>query len=117
MKIEINNSIVFDVYEKCLIVKNGKLYNTNTNEYEAIEGDKITFCSSTNTNSETWIHGTVENYTCNRRVKLKGICELYAIKLGTKKIIQHLSSITDTDYEGDDSLEETESEWELILSE
>ena len=119
MIIEINNCLVLNVFEKCLIIKNGRLFNTNTNEYEAIEGDKITFCASTTSNSDCWVSGTVDGYTCNRRIKLRGVRELYASKMGTKKTIEHLSKITDSDCENDENeyVSQMESEWEAVLSE
>lgn len=118
MVIEINDSLVLTVFEQCLTIKDGKLYNTNTEQFEAIDGDKVRFCITNNFGVDCWISGTVDGYTCNRRIKLKGVRELYAIKYGTKKIIEHNSKITDSDCE-EEFEEDTDmkAEWEAALSE
>lgn len=124
MTIEINENVVLTVFEKCLIVKDGKLFNTNTNEFEAIEGDKVRFCFVNDFGIDCWICGTVDGYTCSRRIKLKGVRELYATKQGSKKTIEHLSKITDSDYDEEDEYETVnaydammKAEWEAALSE
>lgn len=124
MVIEINENLILTVFEKCLIVKDGKLFNTNTNEFEAIDGDKIRFCITNNFGVDCWIGGTVDGYTCNRRIKLRGVRELYATKQGSKKTIEHLSKITDSDYDEEDEYEAAnahdammKAEWEAALSE
>ena len=125
MVIEINENLILTVFEKCLIVKDGKLFNTNTNEFEAIEGDKVRFCFVSDFGIDCWICGTVDGYTCNRRIKLKGVRELYATKQGSKKTIEHLSKITDSDYDDEDDEYEVvntydammKAEWEAALSE
>ena len=105
MVIEINENLILTVFEQCLVVKDGKLFNTNTNEFEAIEGDKIKFCFVNDFGVDCWIAGTVDGYTCNRRIKLKGNRDLYAMKSGTKKVIEHYSKITDSDYDEEDEYE------------
>lgn len=125
MVIEINENLILTVFEKCLIVKDGKLFNTNTNEFEAIEGDKVRFCFVNDCGIDCWICGTVDGYTCNRRIQLKGVRELYATKQGSKKTIEHLSKITDSDYDDEDDEYEAvnaydammKAEWEAALSE
>ena len=117
MRIEINNSKTLTILEQNLIVKNHRLYNTVTKEYEAIDGDKIQFCIKTDKGAKTWISGIVEGYTCNRRIKLKGVNELYAAMENVGRVIEHLSTITDTDYVGEEDTEKIEDEdWEAILS-
>lgn len=120
MVIEINKNLILNVFEQCLVVKDGKLFNTNTNEYEAIEGDKVKFCFTNYFGVDCWVSGTVDGYTCNRRIKLKGVHDLYAIKHGTKKTIKHLSVITDSDCEDDEANAYDammKAEWEAALSE
>ena len=117
MRIEINNSKTLTILEQNLIVKNHRLYNTVTNEYEALDGDKIQFCVISANGSKVWIGGTVEGYTCNRRIKLKGVNELYAAAQGVGKVIERCSTITDTDYIGEEEIKKMEEEdWEAILS-
>lgn len=117
MKIEINNSKTLIIPEQNLIIKHNRLYNTVTKDYEAIDGDKIQFCIKNDQGTRTWIGGVVEGYTCNRRIKLKGVNELYAAMENVGRVIEHLSTITDTDYVGEEDAEKIEEEdWEAILS-
>ena len=120
MTIEINENIILTVFEKCLIVKGDKLYNTNTEEYEAVDGDKVKFCIVNDRGVNVWVSGIVDGYTCNRRIKLRGVRELYATKQGTKKTIEHISRITDSDCEeeeADSYDDKMKAEWEAALSE
>jgi hypothetical protein len=124
MRIEINNSKTLTILEQNLIVKNNKLFNTLTNKYEAIDGDKVLFCILNEKGDRTWLSGIVEGYTCNRRIKLKGVHELYAAVKDEGKLIEHNSSITDTDYvkveeeikQKIKTEEKEEDDWSLILS-
>ena len=117
MRIEINNSKTINVIEKNLIVKNNKLYNVVTNEYEAPDGDRIQFCTVLANGKKAWIGGTVDGYTCNRRIKLKGDGSLYASLQSTGKVVERHSTITDTDYVEEETLEvQKKNEWETILS-
>lgn len=113
MHIEINNSKTLTIVEQNLIVKNHRLYNTVTDDYEALDGDKIQFCIKTPTGGRQWIGGIVEGYTCNRRIKLKGVNELYAADPTAGRVIERCSVITDTDYVNKE--EEKEEDWEMIL--
>ena len=117
MQIEINNSKTLTILEQNLIIKNNKLYNTVTNTYEALDGDKIMFCIKTETGGRQWISGIVDGYTCNRRIKLKGVNELYAAEESFGKVIERCSTITDTDYVDKEETNKVEDEdWEMILS-
>jgi hypothetical protein len=115
MTIEINNCKVILVQEKNLIVKDNKLFNTDTNKFEAIDGDKINFCTTDSVGVRFWMGGTVEGYTCNRRIKLKGTERLYASVDCIQKIIEHNSLITDSDYEPSEE-EKLNEDWETVLS-
>ena len=97
MEIVINNSKLFRIAEKCLVVKNNKLFNVATNEYEAIDGDSIEFITLDRRGEQCVIKGIVKGYTCNRRVELKGSNCLYATVNGTGKNITHMSVITECD--------------------
>ena len=127
MIIEVNNSKTYTVHEQCLIVINGKLLNNMTNKFEGVDGDKVTFYNLDKFGHKCWISGTVEGYTCNRRIKLKGVKELYACYNGAEKTIDHSSTITDCDTKGvvDRKVEtkptvevktKAEEDWELVLS-
>jgi len=113
MQIEINNSKTINVVEQTLIVKNNKLFNVITNTYEAIDGDKIEFCTFDSKGNRFWMSGTVDGYTCSRRIKLKGVSDLYACVDAINKIITHKSTITNSDYV--DAEKEAEDDFELVL--
>jgi len=113
MKIEINNSKVIEVEEKHLIVKNGRLYNSTTKQYEGIEGDRVTFFTITDLGSKCYTSGTVDGYTCDNRVKLRGVEKPYTIGEGCLKTVEHLSRITNSDSEEE---KENKEEWDAILS-
>ncbi len=120
MYIEVDNCKVINVVEKCLIVKDKRLYNTVTKQFEGVEGDGVTICYLNAVGEKCWVSGTVEGYTCNRRVKLRGNPCLFSCAEGTIKIINVLATITDTDCEEEEVNEEvktqTEEDWETILS-
>ena len=116
MLIRLNNGRILNVVDKCHIVKNGKLYNVVTKEYEGVEGDEVSFCVSTTSGGICWVFGTVEGYTCSRRIVMKGSKTPYAIKEGTSKEIKHKSRIIETDgiIDNEEEVEE-ESDWAIVL--
>lgn len=95
MLIRLDNGKSINVVEKCLTVINGKLYNTDTQQYEGLDGDKVEFYFTNQHGHQCWVRGTVEGYTCNRRIKLQDVNELYATSLNSKKIINHISKVVD----------------------
>jgi len=95
MLIRLDNGKSINVVEKCLTVINGKLYNTDTQQYEGLDGDKVEFYFTNQHGHQCWVRGTVDGYTCNRRIKLQDVNELYATSLNSKKIINHISKIVD----------------------
>jgi len=100
-----------------LVIKDKRLYNTVTKEYEAIDGDGITFCYLNQIGEKCWASGVVEGYTCDRRIKLRGVGGLYAVAVGTKKVINNLATITDSDCEEEvEEVNEVDEDWEVILS-
>ena len=113
MKIEVNKSTVLDIVEEHLIVKNNKLYNNITKQYEGIDGDIVTFYIASKTGGKCWTRGTVDGYTCGRRVKLRGVEQPYEAAEGCLKIVDSISRITDADC---DAKKESEEDWNAILS-
>lgn len=112
MKIEINNCQVIEVEESCLTIKNGRLYNTTTKQYEGVEGDRVTFFTTTASGAQCWTSGTVDGYTCDKRVKLRGVDKIYNLAPSCTKIVEHLSRVTNTDGE---EKKESEEDWDAIL--
>lgn len=123
MIVELDECKTIKIDDACIIVKNGRLFNTVTKQFEGVDGDRVTFYVNGENGNKCWISGTVDGYTCNRRVKLKGVNKLYAIASDCTKVIDSLSRITDTDCEeqveeikNDIKIEEEKNDWELILS-
>ena len=108
MRIEVNNNKVLEITDKCLTIENGRLFNTITKQYEGVDGDRVTFYITTGPTSKCWISGTVDGYTCHRRVKVRGHSEYYTVAEDCVKTIQPLSSIICKSYNEDD-------DWDLIL--
>ncbi len=117
MKIVINNSKTINIPEASLIVKNNRLFNIMTNEYEGLDGDKITFCAMDVNGKKYWVSGKVDGYTCNRRIKLQGVADLFACAIGTEKTITHRSLITECDCEfiNDEDLVTVDEEWAAVV--
>lgn len=113
MKIEINNSTVLDIKEDYLIIKNNRLFNTTTKQFEGVDGDIVTFYVKTSSGGKSWTRGTVDGYTCGRSIKLRGVKTPYEVAEGCLKTIDYVSAITNTDCE---KKEETEEDWNAILS-
>lgn len=93
MTIKVNNDYTFDVKEKDLIVKDGKLYNTTTKSFEGIEGDLVEFELKDFNNRVMVVRGTVDGYTYGGRVKLRGRDTVYTD--ATNKKVTNISSITE----------------------
>lgn len=107
MRIEINKSKNIEVNESFLIVKDNKLYNTETKKFEGLDGDIIQFHIITNNGTKSWVRGSVDGYTCGNIIKLRGVDKPYtADSVGT---IERVSKITDYQDESSEDLE-------LILS-
>jgi hypothetical protein len=121
MIIRLNNGKTLNIVEKSLIVRNGKLFNVVTKEYEGVDGDDINFCIPTTSGGKCWVFGVVDGYTCNRRIVMRGSKTPYAMMESTNKNITHKSRIVETDgvsiTESDEELEpvKVESDWELVL--
>lgn len=109
MKIEINNSNILDIAEEHLVIKNNRLYNNATKQYEGIEGDRVTFYTRTASGAKCFTSGTVDGYTCGRKVKLLGVSKAYEIAEDCIKIIDHISKITNTECDNKEV-------WDVILS-
>lgn len=92
MTIKVNGDYVFDVTEKSLVVKDGKLYNTETKSFEGVEGDLVEFERIDENGRIMVVRGTVDGYTCGNKVKLRGVDTIYDVK---SKKVTNISSIKD----------------------
>ena len=113
MKIQIDNSTILDIVEDYLIIKNNKLYNNNTKQYEGVEGDRVTFIVTKPSGTKCQTSGIVDGYTCGRRVKIRGVEQPYDADENCEKVIETLSRITDTDC---DSTKEKKEDWDAVLN-
>ena len=88
MRIEINNEREIDISEQNLIVKDKKLFNTSTKSFEGLDGDVVTFI-----NGNMKISGTVDGYTHNGIIKIRGVEKPY-VDISEITSIDHISVIT-----------------------
>lgn len=101
MKIKVNGDKILNVTDKSLTVKDGRLYNTETRNYEGVDGDAVTFNISINGN-DLVIMGTVHGYTCGGHIIIRPNEEFHDIK---ERKIEHISSVELYDDSDDESLE------------
>ena len=103
MIIIINNEKVLTVNESFLVVKDKKLYNTKTKEYEGVDGDIVSF-ERNNGHRVIITRGTVDGYTCGNNIKLNGVSEPFT---DCKKIhYEHISVVTLKEGVTEEELEE-----------
>lgn len=110
MLIRVNNSKMINVVETFLTVKNGRLYNLNSKCNEGVDGDRVTFSFITENGGKCWVSGTVDGYTCNRRVKLKGNNTVYLVAEDCSKMLDCTHIVSN---QGENYILETD--WELVL--
>jgi hypothetical protein len=94
MYIKVNGDRVFEVTEENLVIKDDKLYNTQTKRYEGVDGDIVEFIRKDGSNNVR-CRGTVDGYTCGSRVKIRGVDKVNEDSRDVS--ITHISSITDYD--------------------
>lgn len=87
-----NTGYEIKVNEPELIVKDDKLYNKKTKSFEALEGDKICFVKNLENGYKVTTVGSVEGYTFNGHVKLRGVKEPYEV---TGYSIEHVAKIAE----------------------
>lgn len=103
MKIKVNGDYVFDIKEDYLMIKDKKLFNTNTKQYEGVEGDIVSFKYKTNSGEIKGYRGYVDGYTNGVSVKIRGINITYTNLVEQK--IEHVSTVT---YDDGSSFEDME---------
>lgn len=94
MVIKTNNNKEIKITEKDLIVKDGKLFNKTKGFYEALDGDRISFVSSLLGGYKVSTAGTVDGYTYNGHIKLRGAVKDYNTQDGYTAI-EHMTRIVD----------------------
>ena len=85
MVVLINGEHKVTIAAPYLVIENKRLYNLKTKEFEGLDGDVVTF----ETNKRTF-SGTVDGYTRDSFVKVRGIEEPFNIS--GKKEITHIST-------------------------
>lgn len=91
MKILVSNGFEIEVAEKHLIVKDNKLYNTETKKYEGVEGDIVTFVTQLPSGHKVQTRGVVDGYTDGDTVKLRGVKLPYVYV--TDKTVEHTYTV------------------------
>ena len=91
MKVLVNNIMPLTIKEPHIMVREGKLYNTETQLFEGVQGDAVWFLID----KGGWYvskQGIVEGYTCNRKIKLIGTDNEFT-SYNEHKRIEHLSTV------------------------
>jgi len=107
MEIEINNDFTINVTEDFLTVKDKKLYNKNTKQFEGVDGDIVYFTR----NEKVLCGGTVDGYTCGGKIKIRGRKETF--ENVTEIHFERVSVITNSNTESEEN-EENEDFFEKI---
>ena len=94
MRIEINNDKYLEVNEENLIVKDKRLYNKDTKQFEGVNADIVSFELNENGKDVTW-RGTVDGYTNGSTIKLRGIDKPFKNAKNVK--VEHISVVTSFD--------------------
>ena len=93
MTIEINREEKLEIKEDYLVVKDKKLYNTKTKEFEGIDGDIVEFNVMAKDGKESGYRGYVDGYTTDKFVKIRGVEKVHTNVMPKK--IEHISIIRD----------------------
>lgn len=105
MKIIVNGDYTFEV-PNTLIVKDKKLYNTETKEYEGVEGDIVALVEEVDGKLKRVVRGSVDGFTHGSYAKIRGVDTPY--KNVKAKEIDHVSTVKEAD-----SLDELEKIMEV----
>jgi hypothetical protein len=92
VKTSINREI--EITESYMVVKDNKLYNNNTKTYEGVDGDRVSFETTLESGSKMVTTGTVDGYTHDGVIKIKGVNEPY--KIDGNFTVEHLVKIVET---------------------
>ncbi len=92
MIIKTDLGVFIDINDKKFIVKDKKLYNTETERFEGVDGDYVYFTTFMKTSgSKVITSGSVDGYTNGNRVKLKGVSKTYDSVIDVN--IEHFRSV------------------------
>lgn len=91
MRIKVNDTHEFEIEEQNLFVKDKKLYNSDTKQFEGVEGDIVEFIHNED-GRKVLLRGTVDKYTNSGVVKIRGREETYKTD-PTKMKMEHLSVV------------------------
>ena len=86
---------LLDIPEGHLIIKDNRLFNTKTGEFEAVDGDIIEFITKTN-DIKLWHRGFVDGYTNGNNIRLRGVATTEYSNI-IHKDIEHISVVTYSD--------------------
>ena len=97
MKILVSNGFEIEINEEHLVVKDNKLYNTETNNYEGVEGDCVTFTTFLPSGHSVQTRGVVNGYTDGDVVKIRGVKLPYVHVMD--KMVEHTYTVTSLEEE------------------
>jgi hypothetical protein len=75
--LKLNNGEFLNIEEDYLVVKDNKLYNTKTKRFEGVDGDHVYFTTFLSGGTKCITSGTVDGYTNENRIKLRGAMKTY----------------------------------------
>lgn len=92
MIIKTDTGVSIKINDKKFVVKNKKLYNTETKKFEGVDGDYVYFTTFMKLSGAKIItSGSVDGYTNGDKIKLKGVTKTYDSV--TNVNIEHFRSI------------------------
>lgn len=91
MRIKVNDTYEFEIEEQNLSVKDKKLYNTESKQFEGVEGDIVEFTLEED-GHKILMRGTVDRYTNSGNIKIMGREQMYKTE-PVKMKIEHLSVV------------------------
>ena len=95
LEVRLNNGVSLDIEDEHLIIKDKRLYNTKTKSFEGVDGDHVSFTTILSGGTKCITSGTVDGYTNENRIKLKGVLKTYE-NFKDKKV-EHFYSIDSFD--------------------
>jgi hypothetical protein len=75
--VKLENGTLLNIEEENIVVKDKKLYNTKTKQFEGVDGDRVYFTTFLSGGTKCITSGNVEGYTNEKRIKLRGALKTY----------------------------------------
>ena len=75
--VKLDNGVLVSIKEDHFVVKDKKLYNAKTKQFEGVDGDRVYFTTFLCGGTKCITSGNVDEYTNEERIKLKGVKKTY----------------------------------------